>query len=339
MSENTQVLLAARPMGLPKDTDWSIVQTPIAEPDATKHEVLIEVVHLSLDPAMRGWMNDVKSYIPPVQLGAVMRAGGIGRVLRSAADGFAEGDWVYGMLGWQRYATVAAKHLEKLPARSDLPRAAYLGVLGIPGLTAYFGLLDLGTPKAGETVLVSAASGAVGSITGQIAKLKGCRVVGIAGGPAKCKYVVETLGYDDCIDYKGDARILDEIRRTCPDGVDVYFDNVGGEILEAALRRINRRARIIICGAISVYNNTTAPRGPANYLSLLVQRARMEGFVVFDYADRYAEARTEMAGWLLEGKLTHKAHIIQGLENAPQALLRLFSGDKLGKLIVQVAPE
>lgn len=334
MSEtmNRQFRLAARPVGLPKRSDFDFVTEPARPPQAG--ELLVAVEYLSLDPAMRGWMNEGKSYVPPVKLGEVMRALGLGRVVASQAEGFAPGDYVSGGLGIQSMATVQAKDCTKIdPKLAPLP--VFLNVLGMTGMTAYFGLLEVGEPKPGETVVVSGAAGAVGATVGQIAKLKGCRVVGIAGGAEKCRYIVEELGFDAAIDYKAEA-VPKALRAACPDGIDVYFDNVGGEILEACLAQINLRARIVICGAISQYNATTPPKGPANYLSLLVNRARMQGMIVFDYADRYHIAAKEMAGWMAAGKLKGREDVVEGLETFPETLLKLFSGENFGKLVLKV---
>ena len=331
---NTKILLTSRPEGLPKSTDFEITEEPIKQPG--DGEVLVRLIYLSLDPAMRGWMNDRKSYVPPVGLGEVMRGLGAGEVVASRHSGFSPGDRVSGLLGWQRFATAKGKELQRIPP--DLPLLLPMGPLGMTGLTAYFGLLDIGRPKEGETVLVSGAAGAVGSITGQIARLRGCRAVGIAGSDEKCRWLTDELGFDAAFNYKS-GDVPDEIRRTCPDGVDVYFDNVGGEILDAALRSINRGARIVICGAISQYNATEPVPGPSNYLSLLVNRARMEGFIIFDYQDRYGEAHAELGRWVQEGKIRARSDVVEGLENAPTALLRLFDGSNTGKLLVQVSPE
>ena len=330
--ENRQYRLAARPVGLPKDSDWNFVTEPARAPE--DGEVLVGVEYLSLDPAMRGWMNEGKSYIAPVKIGDVMRALGVGKVLESKADGFAAGDYVSAATGIQSFATLKAKELTKIdPKLAPLP--VYLNILGMTGMTAYFGLLDVGEPKEGETVVVSGAAGAVGATVGQIAKIKGCRVVGIAGGAEKCRFLVEELGFDAAVDYKaGDIR--KPLKEACPNGIDVYFDNVGGEILDTCLALINLRARIVICGAISQYNNTTAIKGPANYLSLLVNRARMQGMVVFDYADRFGVAAREMAGWMAAGKLKGREDIVDGLETFPQTLLKLFSGENFGKLVLKV---
>ncbi len=338
--QNHQIRLAERPVGVPTRANWQFTTEAVAEP--AEGGVLVKTLALSLDPAMRGWMNEGKSYIAPVAIGEVMRAGGVGMVVASKNPKFAVGDTVSAGLGVQEYLSIAAGDL----ARSGLVKidlrlgslTQWLNVLGMPGMTGYFGLMDVGQPKAGETVVVSGAAGAVGQTVGQLAKIKGCRVVGIAGGQAKCDWVVKELGFDACIDYKaGPSAVKDGLKAHAPNGVDIYFDNVGGEILDTVLTRINRKARIIICGAISQYNNTTAVQGPKNYLSLLVNRARMEGIVVFDYADRYPVAVAEMAGYLKDGRMRSKEDIVQGLEHFPEALLKLFSGENFGKLVLQVA--
>jgi NADPH-dependent curcumin reductase CurA len=347
---NHQVRLAARPVGLPKAGDWQFTEEPVAEPPAGG--VLVKVLALSLDPAMRGWMNEGKSYIPPVGIGEVMRAGGIGRVLASSHPGFAVGDVVTGGPGVQAYWAVAPDQVKRSGlAKIDLRLGSvgqWLNVLGMPGMTAYFGLVDVGQPKAGETLVVSGAAGAVGQTVGQLAKIKGLRVVGIAGGAAKCEWVVRELGFDACIDYKAVAPegaskwdpVREGLKQHCPNGVDVYFDNVGGDILDTVLTRINRKARIVICGAISQYNNTGAVAGPKNYLSLLVNRARMEGMVVFDYADRYGQAVAEMAGYLEEGRMKSREDVVHGGVAAfPGALLKLFAGENFGKLVLEIAQD
>ena len=336
---NRQVRLAARPVGLPGPECWQFTEEPVAEP--AEGGLVIKVLALSLDPAMRGWMNEGKSYIPPVGLGEVMRAGGVGVVVASKNSAFVVGEHVTGSAGVQEYWAVAADQIKRSGlARIDL-RAGTLGqwlnVLGMPGMTGYFGLMDVGQPQAGETVVVSGAAGAVGQTVGQLARLKGCRVVGIAGGAAKCEWVVKELGFDACIDYKSGS-VKEGLKVHCPKGVDIYFDNVGGEILDAVLARINRKARIIICGAISQYNNTTPVQGPKNYLSLLVNRARMEGIVVFDYADRYHLAVAEMAGYLKDGRMKSREDVVEGgVAVFPAALPKLFSGENFGKLVLQVA--
>lgn len=331
--KNTQVKLIQRPIGEPTDACWQIEENEL--PTIAENQVLVKVHYLSIDPAMRGWMNEGKSYIPPVKIGAVMRALGAGQVVESNHEGFAAGDYVTGAFGVQEYAAIDGKELVKVDANM-LPLPAYLGTLGMSGLTAYFGILDTGQPKEGETVVVSGAAGAVGSVVGQIAKIKGCRVVGIAGGDDKCKYVVEELGFDACVDYKkGNLRA--DLKEACPNGVDVYFDNVGGEILDTVLTLINLRARIVICGAISQYNNKEAVQGPKNYLSLLVNRARMEGIVVFDNAPNYGKAVKEMAGWIMQGKLNSNYYVAEGGVRAfNETLLKLFKGENTGKLVLKV---
>lgn len=332
---NHRFTLAARPVGMPKRSDWNYAAEPI--PDLADSQLLIKILYVSLDPAMRGWMNEGKSYVPPIGIGEVMRAGGLGRVVQSKNPAFAVGDHVYGMLGVQQFAVSAGKGLTKVdPKLAPLP--VYLGTLGMPGMTAYFGLLDIGKPKEGDTVVVSGAAGAVGMVVGQIAKIKGCRVVGIAGGQDKCQYVVRDLGFDSAIDYKTED-VRKSLRTHCPDGINVYFDNVGGDILEAALANLARGARIVICGAISQYCATGPVKGPSNYMSLLVNRASMTGMVVFDYADRYAVAGREMAGWMAAGKLKTREHIVEGLETFPDTLLQLFKGENTGKLILKIADD
>jgi NADPH-dependent curcumin reductase CurA len=332
-TKNTQVKLAARPIGLPNETTWRIEHNPLPT-ELSEGDLLIKNLYISLDPAMRGWINAGRSYIPPVAIGAVMRAGSVGKVMASKNPSFTAGDYVYGTEGVQQYAVSNGKGLFKVQ-KNLVPLPTYLGTLGMTGFTAYFGLLNIGQPKAGETVLVSGAAGAVGSLVGQIAKIKGCRVVGIAGGAEKCRYIVEELGFDAAIDYKNDD-VRKGVKAHCPQGIDVYFDNVGGDILDIALTRINLHARIVICGAISQYNNKTTIKGPSNYLSLLVNRARMEGFVVFDFAKDYGTASLQLGQWLAAGKINHKTHIVKGIENFPTALMRLFDGNKMGKLVLQV---
>ena len=332
---NHQWRLAARPVGAVKRTDWNFTEEPVGSPG--DGQVLVKTLYLSLDPAMRGWMNEGKSYIAPVEVGAVMRAGGIGRVVESNDANFKPGDFVSATTGAQEYAVAPGKHLTKVDPRLA-PLPVFLSTLGMPGFTAYFGLLDVGKPQSGQTVLVSGAAGAVGAVVGQIAKIKGCRAVGIAGGADKCRYLTEQLGFDAAVDYKN-TDVKKALRDVCPNGVDVYFDNVGGDILDIALTRLARGARVVICGAISQYNNTAPVKGPANYMSLLVNRASMTGMVVFDYAPRYPEAVREMAGWMKEGKLKSREHIVDGLQTFPETLQMLFSGDNTGKLVLKVASE
>src|ERR1035441_1800110 len=297
-SVNRQWRLAARPQGLPVATDWSFGTEAVPEP--ADGEILVRVLYISLDPAMRGWMNDRRSYVPPVGLGEVMREGAIGRLVASRHPDFTAGEHVSGIFGVQDYAISDGRGVLRVSAETA-PLTRYLSVLGMPGMTAYFGLLDIGRPEAGETVVVSAAAGAVGQIVGQIARIKGCRVVGIAGGLEKCRFIVDELGFDAAVDYKNED-VRAALREACPDRVNVYFDNVGGDILDTVLTRLARHARIVICGSISQYNNEGPARGPPNQTGLLVDRARMEGFLVFDYAKRYPEAAKEMAGWMAAGR-------------------------------------
>jgi NADPH-dependent curcumin reductase CurA len=333
---NHQVRLAARPSGLPQASDWSFTEEPVPTPAAG--EFVVAISYISLDPAMRGWMNAGASYIDPVEIGDVMRAGAVGEVIASEHPGFAVGDHVYGQFGAQEYALSDGRGALKIdPSLAPLP--TYLGTLGMTGMTAYFGLLDTGKLKEGETVVVSGAAGAVGSVAGQIAKIKGCRVIGIAGGEEKCRWLIDDLGFDAAIDYKTQD-VARALREAAPDGVDVYFDNVGGEILDAVLTRLARGARIVLCGAISQYNATGGVRGPANYMALLVARGSMTGMLVFDYADRYPEAAGEIAGWMREGRLLSREDIVEGGVSAfPDALLKLFAGENTGKLVLRVASD
>jgi NADPH-dependent curcumin reductase len=329
---NRQVRLAARPSGLPRPADWEFTSEPVPVPGPG--EFVVGITHLSLDPAMRGWMNAVRSYVPPVEIGAVMRAGGIGRVTASEHPGFAVGEYVSGFFGVQEYALSDGQGVTKVDTSLAEP-TTYLGVLGMTGLTAYFALLDTGQAKEGDTVVVSGAAGAVGSVAGQIAKIKGCQVIGIAGGQEKCRLVTEEFGFDACIDYR-----LPHLRRTlrelAPRGVDVYFDNVGGEILDDVLTCLARKARVVICGAISQYNESQV-RGPANYQMLIVARASMTGMLVFDYADRYPEAMAELAGWYRSGRLVSRETLVTGsVEDFPGTLLKLFEGANTGKLILEL---
>ncbi len=330
---NHKFELAARPVGMPKRGDWAYKEEPVRDPG--EGELVLKVLYISLDPAMRGWMNEGKSYVAPIGLGEVMRALALGRVLASRNSAFAVGDYVLGQLGVQEYALTNGSGLTKVdPSAAPLP--VYLSALGMPGMTAYFGLLEVGQPKPGETVVVSGAAGAVGAVVGQIAKIKGCRVVGIAGGAQKCGYVVKDLGFDAAIDYKAED-VRRALQKHCPKAIDLYFDNVGGDILDCVLTQLARSARIVICGAISQYNNTTPIKGPSNYLSLLVNRASMRGFLVFDYASRYGEAAREMAGWLAAGKLKSREDIVEGLETFPETFVKLFKGENVGKLILKIA--
>jgi hypothetical protein len=328
---NHQFRLAKRPVGMVQRSDFEYAEAPVAEPG--EGEALVKILYISLDPAMRGWMNEGKSYVPPVGIGEVMRAGAVGRVIASRDSNLAVGDHVVGVLGVQEYAVAKAKGLTKVDPKL-VPLPVYLGTLGMPGMTAYFGLLEIGQPKAGETVVVSGAAGAVGQVVGQIAKIKGCRVVGIAGGADKCAYL-RSIGFDAAIDYKHED-VKAALKQHCPKGVDVYFDNVGGEILDVVLTQLAMHARIVICGAISQYNESKM-KGPSNYMSLLVNRAMMKGMVVFDYASRYGEAAREMAGWMATGQLKTREDVVAGLETFPETLLKLFKGENTGKLVLKVA--
>jgi NADPH-dependent curcumin reductase CurA len=334
MSGSRQLRLKSRPVGEVKTGDFELIDADVPEPG--DGQVTVKVTHLSVDPAMRGWMNEGRSYVPPVKVGEVMRALALGRVVASLHPGFAEGDLVQGIFGVQEHAVSDGAGVQKIDPAPGVSAAAYLGAIGMTGMTAYFGLLDVGRLQEGNTVLVSGAAGAVGTVVGQIAKIKGARAVGIAGGPEKCRLLVDELGFDAAVDYKA-GDLAEQIRAHTPDRVDVLFDNVGGEALDLGLTRLAHGARVVICGAISQYNNTTAVKGPSNYMMLLVTRSRMEGFVVFDYAGRYAEAARELAGWLREGRITSREDIVEGFETFPDALLKLFAGENTGKLILKVA--
>ncbi|WP_273446993.1 NADP-dependent oxidoreductase [Neolewinella agarilytica] len=333
---NKQQILAKRPVGMPDADTWTLTTTEV--PELKEGEVLIQNHYVSLDPAMRGWMNDARSYIPPVELGEVMRAGTVGIVVKASNHPkYKVGDVLTGWGGVQQYTITNGEGY--YPVDTNLaPMPMYIGTLGMPGMTAYFGILEVGKIKEGDVVLVSGAAGAVGSVVGQIAKIKGCKVVGIAGGADKCKYVTEELGFDACIDYKN-GDVADGIKEHCPKGLDVYFDNVGGEILDAALGRLRMKARIVICGAISQYNNKENVKGPSNYLSLLVNRATMQGMVVMDYAPKYREAAQQMGMWMMEGKLKSREDIYEGIENFHDTFQRLFTGEKKGKLVLKVIEE
>jgi hypothetical protein len=325
--------LAARPDGLPDRDHWNLTEEPVPQPG--DGEVCVRVSHISLDPAMRGWISDRKSYVPPVPIGDVMRALAVGEVVACSSDGPQVGDHVSGLFGMQEYAVVPAAAVQKLPAGTADRLPTYLSALGMPGMTAYFGLLDIGRPEPGQTVVVSAAGGAVGHLVGQIARIKGARAVGIAGGPEKCRYVVEECGFDAAIDYKSED-VRAALREHCPDGIDVYFDNVGGEILDAVVGRLARYARIVVCGAISTYNSTEATGWFVNYFPLLVQHGTMTGFVITDYMSRYAEGQREMAEWLEAGDLRTREQIVEGLETFPETLQMLFTGANHGKLVLAV---
>ncbi len=330
---NKQIIFQKRPLGLPEADTWRLEESTI--PELADGEVLIQHHYISLDPAMRAWMNDVKSYIEPITINDVMRAGSIGKVVKvNNHKSFKVGDCLTGWGGVQQYVATNGDNWYKVDDNLA-PMPKYISILGMPGMTAYFGILEVGKIKEGDIVLVSGAAGAVGSVVGQIAKIKGCTVIGIAGGQNKCDYLINELGFDAAIDYKSED-IYQALKDKCPKGIDVYFDNVGGDILNAALTKLRKQARIVICGAISQYNNKTAVNGPSNYLSLLVNRASMQGMVVMDYAKDYGKAAQDMGLWMMQGKLKSKEDIYDGIENFYDTFQRLFSGDKMGKLILKV---
>lgn len=335
MSEKTnrQWRLSSRPVGMVSEANFDFVEEPI--PEIGEGEYLVRNLYLSFDPAMRGWMEDRASYIPPVGIGEVMRAGTVGEVTESRHPDFAVGDRVQGLFGWQEYAVGGRGLAQGTKVPEGMPITWPLGVCGITGLTAYFGLLDLGRPEPGETVLVSGAAGATGSVVAQIAKLKGCRVVGIAGGPAKCALLTDDFGLDAAIDYKAED-VQARIAETCPDGVNIYFDNVGGPILDAALANLAQRARVVLCGGISGYNEKEPPPGPRNLMNLVIQRGRMEGFIVIDYMARFPEATAELAEWVNSGSIRHLEDVQEGIENAVQTFLRLFRGQNTGKQLLKL---
>ncbi len=331
--KNTQVLLAHRPEGWVQESDFHIVESDI--PDLTDGQVLVQNTYLSLDPYMRGRMNDAKSYAAKAELGDVMVGGTVGNVIESRNPAFQVGDTVLGYFGWQQYGVSNGKGLMKLPTSSSVPASAYLGVVGMPGLTAWVGLMDIGQPKPGETVVVSAASGAVGSVVGQLAKARGCRAIGIAGGRAKCDYVVNELGFDACVDYKIDHFVADLTTAT-PEGIDVYFENVGGKVTEAVFKRLNAFARIPLCGLVSQYNEKQ-PQGLRNYGAILINRAKVQGFIVGEHADRFPQARQELTELVTSGKLKYRESIAEGLHNAPRAFIGMLKGENFGKQLVKLA--
>jgi NADPH-dependent curcumin reductase CurA len=331
-----QVRLAARPVGYPKETDFRLTEAPTPEPGPG--EFLVRVAYLSLDPYMRGRMSDAPSYVPSVALGDVMEGGTVGEVVSSNHPTFTVGDVVEGRLGWQEYAVSTGKGVRKIDP-TVAPISTALGVLGMPGLTAYFGLLEVGQPKSGETVVVSAAAGAVGGLVGQIAKLKGCRTVGLAGSDAKVDYVTRELGYDAGINYRRAPDLDAALRAACPSGIDVYFDNVGGRIAEAVSRHVNLFARFAVCGLISQYNLAEPELAPRNERFVLVNRVRIQGFIVFDFAPRYKEGLAQLTEWLRQGKLKYREDVVDGLERAPGALIGLLQGKNFGKMLVRVGPE
>ena len=331
MTTNMQVLLASRPTGWVKEENFRIVTTPIAKP--AEGQILVRNHFLSLDPYMRGRMNDTKSYAAKQEIDQVMIGGTVGEVIESKNPKFKAGDIVVGAYGWQQYGCSDGAGVHKVDV-SRVPMSAYLGVIGMPGVTAWVGLLDICQPKAGETVVVSAASGAVGSAVGQIARLKGCRAVGIAGGKAKCDYVVDTLGFDACVDYKA-GRLNDDLKAAVPDGIDCYFENVGGEILDAVLRRTNAFARIAVCGLISQYN-ATEPYGVKTFQAILTNRIKVQGFIVSDRLNLWPQAMADLVGWVASGAVKFRESVAQGLENAPKAFIGLLQGHNFGKQLVKL---
>ncbi|MFP5019392.1 NADP-dependent oxidoreductase [Pseudonocardia phyllosphaerae] len=334
---NHQVRLAARPAGTPAPEVWQHVTGPVPEPGPGRF--IVRVSHLSLDPAMRGWINEGGSYAPPVELGSVMRALGLGRVVASEHPDYAVGDTVTGFVGVQDYVETDGTGLRKVTPAEGVPTERYLALLGMTGLTAYFGLFDVGAVAEGDTVVVSGAAGAVGSVVGQLARIAGARVIGIAGGPEKTGWVTGELGFDAAIDYRSED-VSARLAELAPDGVNVYFDNVGGEILEAVLDRLAMHARIVLCGAISQYNAEGGMAGPRNYMNLLVYRSRMEGFLVGDYAARWGEAVEKLAGWLAEGRLHSREDVVDGtVDDFPETFLRLFRGENTGKLVLRLRSE
>ncbi len=330
--KNRQWLLARRPRGAIEDSDFNFVETDVPEPG--EGEVLVRVLMLSCDPTQRGWIGG-DTYLPAVRIGEVVRSLGAGRIEASNDPEFAVGDIVAGLVGWQDYVAMNPKgQLKKLPPEAPLELS--MSVLGMTGMTAYFGLIDVGRPVAGETVVVSGAAGATGSVVGQIATIKGCRAIGIAGGAQKCRWLTEALGFASAIDYKSE-NVKARLKELCPDGIDIFFDNVGGDILDAALARLALRGRVVLCGGIANYNVAEPPPGPKNYLNLVSRRGRMEGFLVSDYAKRFREAADELAGWVREGRIKHRVDVQRGLENAPATLRRLFEGRNEGKQLLRVA--
>jgi NADPH-dependent curcumin reductase CurA len=330
--KNRQWLLAQRPDGAIKDSDFKLVETDVPTPG--EGEALVRNLMLSCDPTQRGWIAR-DTYLPAVKIGEVVRSLGAGRIEASNNPDFAVGDTVSGLVGWQDYVVMNPKgQLNKLPQGAPLELA--MSALGLTGMTAYFGLLDVGRPVAGETVVVSGAAGATGSVVGQIAKIKGCRAVGVAGGAEKCRWLTDEAGFDAAIDYKSES-VPARLKELCPKGIDIFFDNVGGDILDAALARLAMRGRVVLCGGIANYNATEPPPGPKNYLNLVVQRGRMEGFLVSDYLSRAGEAISALAGWVQAGKIKNKVDVQHGLENAPATLRRLFEGRNEGKQLLRVA--
>lgn len=333
---NRQVLLKSRPTDIPQSEHFEVVERPVTGPD--DKEVLVRNIYLSVEPAMRGWVSSVANYSEPVAIGAVMRSLAVGRVEESRHPDYQPGEFVFGFFGWQDYATVDGATIQRRLDQGGLPPSTALGVVGLNGLTAYFGLLETGQPKAGETVVVSTAAGAVGSCVGQIAKIQGCRTVGIAGGAEKIRLCREDFGYDAAIDYK--AGDIDEaLMVACPDGVDVYFDNTSGPITDAVLKHLNQGARVVICGTVAVSSWDPIPLGPRVERHLLVNRARIQGFLIFDYADRYEEGLKVLARWVRAGQIRYREDILEGIEQAPGAIAGLYRGENLGKRLIRISSE
>jgi NADPH-dependent curcumin reductase len=333
-STNVKIVLKSRPVGEPRPTDFASVDDAI--PKVGPGQMLCRTIYLSLDPYMRGRISGARSYTAAVEIGDVIVGGTVSEVIESNARGFARGDIVQGYDGWQSYGVSDGSGVRKLDPK-DAPISTALGVLGMPGMTAYVGLLDIGRPQSGETVVVSAASGAVGAVVGQIAKIHGCRAVGIAGGARKCRYVVEELGFDACVDYRA-ADFADALGRACANGIDVYFENVGGAVLDAVLPRFNRDARMPLCGLVSEYNAVEPPRGP-NLRAFLVNRVLLKGFIVSDHIDRLPAFLADMTGWVKDGRVKYREDVVDGLENAPEAFIGLLRGKNFGKLLVRVGQD
>jgi len=333
---NRQVLLISRPAGIPEAENFEIANASVPEPK--ENEVLVRNIYLSVEPAMRGWVSAVANYSEPVMLGTVMRAFAVGRVVASRHPGFRPGEYITGMFGWQDYASVEAKTIQRKVSEADLPISTSLGVLGLNGITAYFGLLEIGQPKTGETVAVSTAAGAVGSCVGQIAKIKDCRTVGITGGPEKVRICRDEFGFNAAVDYKA-GRLDGALAMACPEGVDVYYDNTAGNISDEVLKHLNTGARVVICGTASIANWEPIPMGPRVERHLLVKRARMQGFLVLDYADRYAEALKDLTQWVRQGLIRYREDILEGIEQAPGAIAGLYRGENFGKRLIRIATE
>ncbi len=333
---NRQITLAARPVGVPRESDFLLVEAPVPEPG--EGQLLVRTDFASVDPYMRGMIARADSYAGPMDVGDVVRGGSVGTVVGSRHPGYAEGQVVEGMWGWQEYALSDGEGLRVVDPSLG-PISTALGVLGMPGLTAYFGLLEIGRPAEGETVFVSAAAGAVGSVVGQIAKIVGCRAVGCAGSDAKVQWLLDDLGFDAAVNYKAGASLRAQMRRACPVGVDVYFDNVGGQVTDTVLRSLNTGGRIVVCGQIDQYNDTEEAVGPRILLQLLAKQARAEGFMVSSFAPRDEEGRRQLAEWLREGRLKYRETVVDGIENTPRAFIGLFSGDNIGKMLVRVSAE